>query len=129
MYNILGDKALVSRLLNMIRWENEMGKMEQLQIYNSLCSDWEEIADILGMEEVRNSLKLTPAHKNSHIREVFTNWIEDKANIDRRSDYSCTWNGLCKLLDAIKHSTIRIELQKALKSPESSLTTFYDGKY
>ena len=129
MYNILGDKTLVSRLLNMIRWKNELGKMEQLQIYNSLCSVWEEIADILGMEEVRNSLKLKSTYKNSHIREVFTNWIDDKANIDRRSDYSCTWNGLCKLLGDIKHSAIRIELQKALKSPESSLTTFYDGKY
>ena len=129
MYNLLGDKALVSRLLNMIKWKNDMGKMDNLQIYNRLCSDWEDIADILGMEEVRNSLKLKPIYKNSHIREVFTNWMEDKANIDKRSYYSCTWNGLCKLLDDIQHSSIRIDLEKALKSPESSLTTFYDGKY
>ena len=129
MYNLLGDKALVSKLLNMIKWKNEMEKMENLQIYDSLCSDWEKIADILGMIKVRKSLKLIPVNNNSHIMEVFTKWIEDKVNIDERSDYSCTWNGLCKVLDDINHSTIRSELQKALKFPESSLTTFYDGKY
>ena len=75
-----------------------------------MAPHWREVAEILKMKTDIIGLN---HHYNIRdcIREVMKQWMDDEPNI--ATTYSCTWKGLCEILDDIGLGKIRKELQKA----------------
>ena len=114
MYTLLlfcsaGDEPINSRHLQLIEWTNKKGSTSCLRLYEEMAPHWKVVANLIGLKKEIIAVN----HRDDAlecIRGVMKEWMINAPNI---TTYSCTWNGLCNLLDNAQLGKAREDLQEA----------------
>ena len=95
--------------------------MKELRLYTVLANVWGDVSDLLNLDGyTRNNIETKyPGDSKKCIRDVVEKWSNDEIKMSA-SNYKCTWNGLCQLLEDLQLSTPSKQLQQALKADISS---------
>ncbi len=121
-YRVLwvGNQRLRLDLLHQIKWKDDEGTMQQLDLYTVLSSEWDNVSDQLMIDQyTRQSIESkNRGDPKKCIREIIETWLRDEKSL--KSNFACTWNGICSLLKAIQLSSASEYLEAALLADVSS---------
>ncbi len=127
--NFVGELKLTLDLLHLIKWTDGGGTIRKLQLYQALSSVWDQVSDMLKVDPyTKQSIKeRNRGDPDKCIQEIIEIWLRDEKTLS--PNYSCTWNGLCSLLEDVNLSCVSEELGKALVADVSSfkgMLQYYD---
>ena len=117
---LVGQESITPQLLQLIKWSDSYGQMRDLRLYDELSIVWTDVADLIGLDfQTSDQIKaLHQGNPRNCVKDVIKKWKMDETALN--SHYSCTWNGLCFLLEDTKLSTASKNLKEALAADVSS---------
>ena len=121
MYFVLGNRTLSTDFLHLIKWKDVNGDMQDLKLYEVLATVWINVSDLIGLD-MYTRLGIEQRHPMNQImcvQLVIEGWLK---NMSKFTTYSCTWNGIYKLLYDLDLSTTAASLKEALEADVSSFT-------
>ena len=116
-----GHQKITNDLLQLIKWQDVLGEMKELRLYNVLANVWGDVSDLLKLDGYtrKNIETKYPGDSKMCIRDVIEKWSNDETKLSV-SSYKCTWNGFCLLLEDLQLSSVSKQLQEALRADVSS---------
>jgi len=110
-------------LLELIKWKNSRGQIEELRVYNVLSTVWKKVSALLKLDDytITNIETIYRGNPEDCFRDVMKRWLDNDKKLS--ADYKCTWNGLIKLAADVQHSRVSDQLKKALEAGSSSFKT------
>jgi len=107
-------------LLRLIKWKDEFGTIQRLDLCSVLSSIWDRVSDQLMIDQyTRQSIeRKKQGDPEKCLREVIELWLRDEKALS--PNYPCTWNGLSLLLVDVKLSSASEDLRAALEADVSS---------
>ena len=117
------DLPVSHHLLDMIKWEDEKGSIQELRIYSKSTHKWQEIATRLGFDlgEIASIEETYPRNSRFRVTAVFRPWFDNATNLRNARRYPKSWQGLIDLMKDSELGELAEELQRALSSPRSSV--------
>ena len=102
-----------------MEWMDQDGKIKTTRVYQNLASEWKEVADFLGLtSQKKKIIEKDCCNSMDCIVKVFETWMDNEEEL---KPYSCTWNGLCGLLNDMERSTLSQEVRSVFGSLESKI--------
>ena len=101
--------------LYILKWKDEHGKEQRLQLVEKVSCKWLEFGLAVGMEMDRLEAWGRQYHEDGSRcwLEVMKRWL----NAGGCGDYPATWEGLYRLLMDVGYKKVAKELKTALASP------------
>ena len=111
--------------MQLIKWKDHNGVINNLRIYSKIAHMWRQIANLLGFEPGEIKTVENNYHgDDSRITTVFRRWFENANNLPNASCYPKSWQGLINLLNDAELGKVAEELQQALKSPWNNVRNY-----
>ena len=107
-----------SRHLNIIKWEDENGKIQQFYLTEEIAHKWHTIGELVGLtysklqsldDEYRYRFESGVPWPEECCRAVLDLWLSNPP-----LKYPATWQGLTDLLEASKLDEVATELRTVL---------------
>ena len=99
-----------SRHLNIIKWEDESGKVQQFYLMEEIAHEWRTIGELVGLTYSKlQNLDHEYRDRFESCRAVLDLWLDDPP-----PKYPATWQGLIDLLEKSQLDEVATELRTVL---------------
>ena len=98
------------RHLNIIKWEDESGKVQQFNLMEEIAHEWHTIGELVGLTHSKlQSLDHEYQDQFESCQAVLDLWLDDPP-----PKYPATWQGLIDLLEKSQLDEVATEVRTVL---------------